>query len=218
MNRRGRTRFWRLVIQLRLLHLFQALIYLAVIALTRRNSPWGFGIGVIIPVSWNCLNLFVTHNFEAGAEQFWSLVRTGHMSGSETLTLVVMMGRRGSCRAHLRWRRWLPSTTASHEGMGAVLCRRFSGFGLLRSDCRDDSSALAITSSLPKVLFCGLVLAGSNFDWLPFLLRNLLFGERGPSVRAVRFRVPLAVGSLPPCGYPQHPQGRGFARKRVSRQ
>jgi len=81
-----------LVPQLRLLHLFQALIYLAVIALTRRNSPWGFGIGVIIPVAWNCLNLFVTHNFEAGAEQFWSLVSTGHMNRSETLTLVVTVG------------------------------------------------------------------------------------------------------------------------------
>jgi arginine exporter protein ArgO len=36
--------------------------------------------------------LFVTHNFEAGAEQFWSLVRTGHMNRSETLTLVVTVG------------------------------------------------------------------------------------------------------------------------------
>jgi len=75
--------------QLRLLHLFQALIYVAVIVLTGRNSPWGFGVGVIIPTAWNCLNLFVTHLFQAGAGQFWSLVRTGHVSRPETLMVMV---------------------------------------------------------------------------------------------------------------------------------
>ncbi len=78
-----------IVPQLRLLHVFQALIYVAVIALTRRNSPWGFGIGVIIPVAWNCLNLFVTHLFQAGAAQFWSLVRTGRVSRPDTLLVTI---------------------------------------------------------------------------------------------------------------------------------
>jgi hypothetical protein len=75
--------------QLRLLHVFQALIYVAVIVLTRRNSPWGFGIGVIIPTAWNCLNLFVTHLFQKGAVQFWSLLRTGHVSRPETMMVTV---------------------------------------------------------------------------------------------------------------------------------
>ena len=84
--------------QLRLLHALQALIYVAVIVLTRRNSPWGFGIGVIIPTAWNCLNLFVTHLFQKGAVQFWSLVhtgqfwsllRTGHVSRPETMMVTV---------------------------------------------------------------------------------------------------------------------------------
>jgi hypothetical protein len=75
--------------QLRVLHVFQALIYVAVLVLTRRNSPLGFGIGVIIPVAWNCLNLFVTHLFQAGALQFWSLVRTGHVSRPDTLMVMV---------------------------------------------------------------------------------------------------------------------------------
>ena len=35
-----------LVPQLRLLHLLYALIYLAVLALPRRNSTWGFGAGI----------------------------------------------------------------------------------------------------------------------------------------------------------------------------
>jgi hypothetical protein len=75
--------------QLRLLHSFQALIYVAVIVLTRRNSPWGFGVGVIIAAAWNCLNLFVTHLFQAGAGQFWSLLRTGHVSRPDTLMVMV---------------------------------------------------------------------------------------------------------------------------------
>jgi hypothetical protein len=72
----------------------QALIYVAVLGLTRRNSPWGFGIGVIIPVAWNCLNLFVTHLFQTGAVQFLILVRTGHVSRPET-PLVTL-----ACMAH----------------------------------------------------------------------------------------------------------------------
>jgi hypothetical protein len=75
--------------QLRLLHLFQALIYVAVIVLTKRNSQWGFGVGVIIPAAWNCLNLFVTHLFQAGAGQLWSLVRTGHLSRPDTLMVMI---------------------------------------------------------------------------------------------------------------------------------
>jgi hypothetical protein len=75
--------------QLRLLHLLQGLIYVAVVVLTRRNSPWGFGVGVIIPAAWNFLNLFITHLFQAGAGQFWSLVRTGHVSRPETLMVMV---------------------------------------------------------------------------------------------------------------------------------
>jgi hypothetical protein len=84
--------------QLRALHMLQAMIYVAVLVLTRRNSPWGFGIGVIVPTAWNCLNLFITHLFQAGAREFWSLlhtgqfwflVRTGHVSRPETIMVTV---------------------------------------------------------------------------------------------------------------------------------
>jgi hypothetical protein len=87
-----------IVPQLLYLHSLQALIYLAVLVLTQRNSPWGYGIGVIVPTAWNCLNLFVTHLFQKGAVQFWSLVRTGefwfllrtgHVSRPETMTVTV---------------------------------------------------------------------------------------------------------------------------------
>jgi hypothetical protein len=49
------------------------------------DSAWG----VIIAVFWNGLNLFVTHLFQAGAGQFWSLLRTGHVSRPDTLMVLV---------------------------------------------------------------------------------------------------------------------------------
>ncbi len=78
-----------LIPQLRLLHLLQALIYVAVIVLTRRNSPWGFGAGVVVPTAWNCLGLFITHLIQAGAGQLWLLLRTGHVSQPEQLAVLL---------------------------------------------------------------------------------------------------------------------------------
>jgi hypothetical protein len=65
--------------QLRLLHILQALIYVAVVILARRGSMWGVGAGVTIAVAWNSLNLFVTHNMQRGAVVFWSFLRTGEI-------------------------------------------------------------------------------------------------------------------------------------------
>jgi hypothetical protein len=75
--------------QLRLLHLLQALIYVAVLILTSRNSPWGFGAGTIIAIAWNGLNLFVTHLFQAGAGQIWTLVHGGRVTRPETLMVTI---------------------------------------------------------------------------------------------------------------------------------
>lgn len=44
--------------QWRVLHVLQALIYIAVIVLARRDSAWGFGAGVFIATFWNVLVLF----------------------------------------------------------------------------------------------------------------------------------------------------------------
>ena len=71
--------------QLRLLHVLQGLIYVAVIVLSSRNSPWGFGAGVTIAVVWNSLNLFVTHLMQAGAIAFWSFLHTGQVHRLETM-------------------------------------------------------------------------------------------------------------------------------------
>jgi hypothetical protein len=79
-----------LVPELRVLHSLQALIYVAVFLLTRNNSPWGFGIGVIIAIAWNSLSLFITHLFQVGAGQAWSLVHTGH--ASDLVPMLVFFG------------------------------------------------------------------------------------------------------------------------------
>jgi hypothetical protein len=75
--------------RLRLLHALQALIYVAILLLTRRNSPWGFGIGTIMPATWNCMNLFLTHLIQAGTEQLWSFFRTGHASRPVPIAVAV---------------------------------------------------------------------------------------------------------------------------------
>jgi hypothetical protein len=74
---------------LRLLHLLQAFIYVAILILTRQNSPWGFGMAVFISTAWNCLNLFVTHFFVKGAALLWSFVRTGHLNRPETVMVFI---------------------------------------------------------------------------------------------------------------------------------
>jgi hypothetical protein len=74
---------------LRLLHLLQALIYVAIILLARRNSPWGYGAGVTIAVLWNALGLFVTHLMQAGLGELWSLLRTGQVKRPDTLMVFV---------------------------------------------------------------------------------------------------------------------------------
>jgi len=75
--------------QFRLLHAFQALIYVAILILARRNSPWGFGAGVVVPTAWNCLGLFITHLMEAGAAQLWSFLRTGHANQPDALAVLL---------------------------------------------------------------------------------------------------------------------------------
>jgi hypothetical protein len=75
--------------QLRLLHTLQALIYVAVVILARRNSAWAFGAGVTISVVWNSLNLFVTHLMQAGAIAIWSFLKTGQVQRLDTMMVTV---------------------------------------------------------------------------------------------------------------------------------
>jgi len=76
-----------LVPELRLLHFFQALIYVAVIVLARRNSAWGFGAGFTIGIVWNGFGLFVTHLIQVGAVTFWYWLRTGRVEQFVPMTV-----------------------------------------------------------------------------------------------------------------------------------
>lgn len=75
--------------QLRMLHAFQALIYVAVILLARRNHPSAFGAGITIAVVWNSLQLFITHLAQVGARMLWVLVSTGQLRRPDTLMVFV---------------------------------------------------------------------------------------------------------------------------------
>jgi hypothetical protein len=75
--------------QLRPLHTFQALIYVVVILLARRHHAAGFGAGVSVSVFWNGLQLFITHNMQAGARLLWTLLSTGQVRRPDTIMVFV---------------------------------------------------------------------------------------------------------------------------------
>jgi hypothetical protein len=78
-----------LIPQLRLLHLLQAFICVAILLFVRRDSSWVYGAGVFIAMVWNGFVLFVTHLTQAGAEQFLSLMHGGHVSRPDTLMVFI---------------------------------------------------------------------------------------------------------------------------------
>jgi hypothetical protein len=79
---------------LRILHSFQALIYVVVVVLARRNSPWGYGAGFAIAIVWNGVEL-VAHVMQADAVAVWSSLRTGHVP--PVVPMTVMLGGAAHC-------------------------------------------------------------------------------------------------------------------------
>jgi hypothetical protein len=75
---------------LRVLHSIQAVIYIAVIVLARRNSPWGYGAGFGVAIVWNAMNLFLTHLIQTGAGAFWLSLRTGRVQ--QLVPMMVTLG------------------------------------------------------------------------------------------------------------------------------
>src|ERR1700722_13308509 len=63
--------------QLRLLHLLQAFIYIAIVILARRNNVYALGAGFTIAAAWNCLEFFGPHLIQTGAVLLWSFLHTG---------------------------------------------------------------------------------------------------------------------------------------------
>ena len=77
---------------IRVLHVLQALIYVAVIAGTGRNRAWAFGAGCTISALWNTINLVLTTFIAAGAHELVCLVRTGRLERPDLLVAVIAAG------------------------------------------------------------------------------------------------------------------------------
>jgi hypothetical protein len=78
--------------KIRLLHALQTLIYVAVIVLSRRSSPWGFGAGTFIAALWNYTNICVTSFVKDGLEQLSILIQKGHLNRPDLLVAVIGAG------------------------------------------------------------------------------------------------------------------------------
>jgi hypothetical protein len=75
--------------ELRPLHFLQALIYVAVVILARRNNVFALGAGFTISVAWNCLEFFGPHLIQVGAVMFWSFLHTGQVQHLETMMVPI---------------------------------------------------------------------------------------------------------------------------------
>jgi hypothetical protein len=64
---------------IRVLHALQALIYVAVIVLARRDNAWGLGAGCIIAAFWNYMNLFVSNFIVTGLRELSLLLTAGEL-------------------------------------------------------------------------------------------------------------------------------------------
>jgi len=74
---------------IRVLHGFQALIYVAVIILARGRSAWGFGAGCLIAAFWNWTNLVYTTFIANGVRELSQALRTGQIQNPDQLIAVL---------------------------------------------------------------------------------------------------------------------------------
>ena len=74
------------------LHVFQALMYVAVIGLVRRRERWGYALGASIAGLWNYINLFVTNFFLNGWHALQNLAATGKLTHPDQLIAVAAVG------------------------------------------------------------------------------------------------------------------------------
>jgi hypothetical protein len=101
--------------KIRVLHTLQALLYIAIIVLTRRGRAWGFGAGCIIAAFWNYINLFITTFIKGGLQELASVFQTGQLHRPDLLIAVIAAGGHflliiaclaGFLRTQPRVRRW----------------------------------------------------------------------------------------------------------------
>jgi hypothetical protein len=73
---------------IRVLHLLQGCIYVAIVVLTRQRSAWGYGAGCIIAVFWNWTNLVHTTFVKAGVMELMRLLQTGQLRAPDLVIAV----------------------------------------------------------------------------------------------------------------------------------
>jgi hypothetical protein len=76
----------------RVLHTLQAMIYVAVVVLTRRKSAWGFGVGVTIAVFWNSLLLFTSPLITEGTQELLAAIRNGSAPRPDRMLTLLAFG------------------------------------------------------------------------------------------------------------------------------
>ena len=78
--------FWEA--DIRWLHFFQALMYVATIALSLRGNRWGYFIGISAAGSWDYANIVATTFFFNGLRQLSEWIHTGHLARPDLLIAV----------------------------------------------------------------------------------------------------------------------------------
>ena len=74
---------------IRVLHTFQAAIYVAVVILARKRSAWGYGAGCLIAALWNWTNLVHTTFVTNGLRELSQAVQTGQIRRPDQLIAVL---------------------------------------------------------------------------------------------------------------------------------
>jgi len=67
------------------LHVLQALIYVAVVALAWRGSAWGFGAGLFVAAFWNWLGVVATTAARDGIAEVVNVAKTGSVQRPDLL-------------------------------------------------------------------------------------------------------------------------------------
>jgi hypothetical protein len=106
---------------LRWLHGLQALIYIAIIFLSRQNSAWGFGAGVFVGAFWNFIFL------RGASRDIWALLSGGTFRADVALQLAAAMSQFlliAACFSGI-WRKRRDSTAWFISLAGGVLAVGF---------------------------------------------------------------------------------------------
>ena len=73
---------------IRLLHFFQAWMYLSTMYLTLRHNRWGYFLGFSIAVFWDYTSAFVTTFFRSGLSNLAGSISTGHLQRPDQMIAI----------------------------------------------------------------------------------------------------------------------------------